>query len=98
MLAHTKCRPAERACAGLEHWFAQLGPCYAWEDRNSIMQRAHLTAHNLGFEELPRPDSMARIWKAAHARWRRTLRHVRNTPKYLVAGHLQCPSPTSVVG
>ncbi|HEX4608056.1 MAG TPA: hypothetical protein VH092_07615 [Urbifossiella sp.] len=56
LVAHGKCRPAERAGEVLRHWAAQLGPCYRREDRDAVVREAFETAvaHGSGVPRVAR--------------------------------------------
>ena len=94
VLAHSKCRSTERAQQVLKSWASQLGPCYRWEDRESICTQAITLAHGYGFEETLDVPQLVEEWKAAKKRWQATRTEVRKEPGYMAEGPIPVPSPT----
>lgn len=96
LLAHAKCRPAERANQVLKSWFGQLGPCHRKSDRPALIRRAIASAVGHGFEETPAAADLDEAWGQACIRWRSIRRRLRGTPGYFAPGPLEYPTPTSV--
>jgi len=69
MLCHERTNSPVRAMAAIESWIRQLGPCYATADRDNILAHISDTALAQGFNELPTPKSLQKIWKVAGQRW-----------------------------
>ena len=60
-----------RAAQAVRGWVDQLGPCYPFEDRKSVLRRVRDVAAAHAFDEVPGPGELLGRWRAAHARWRR---------------------------
>jgi hypothetical protein len=73
--AHLHSASPLRATQVVSGWLQEIGPCFAFEDREAVMQRIREIAGSLAFDEIPGPGRLIEIWSAAHARWKRLYDH-----------------------
>ncbi len=80
-LAEAHFGPASPLCAieVVEGWLQQVGPCFPFEDRKSVLQRIKNTAAAQAFDEIPDPKRFEEVWSFAHAHWRRICRRQRSS-------------------
>jgi hypothetical protein len=58
-----------RAAASVNGMLSAAGPTYEYSDRKRVFQLILAIGQELAFEELPSPESLDAVWRAAHARW-----------------------------
>lgn len=81
-LAHAKLDAPLRAIDILKGWISQLGPCYAWMDREAVCGRITGIAEEHAFDELPRSKEVKRLWQRSYARYRKLVRAVEASHVY----------------
>lgn len=60
-----------RAVMALAGWIAARGPCYPALDHEHAAARIASLARKAGFDEMPGPKRIKRLWQRAYARWRK---------------------------
>ena len=69
--AHSDDLAALRANQIVAGWLAEMGPCFPFENQDTVLTRLRDMADVLAFDELPADYELISGWSAAHARWQR---------------------------